>query len=63
MQGRDRDARLQRLLGIGDTGPLDLSTLSFDDAEDVESFTALAAAVDEAVRARGETEVRGLDLE
>ncbi|KAF9520324.1 hypothetical protein BS47DRAFT_1287245, partial [Hydnum rufescens UP504] len=50
MPPHERDAQMQRLLGIGDTGPLDdVGTLTEEQLEDHRSFTAFADAVERAV--------------
>jgi hypothetical protein len=54
---------MQRLLGIGETGPLDISTLTEEQLEDHRSFTAFADAVDHAVSGATDEARRGLAWE
>lgn len=64
MRPRERDDRIQQLLGLGDSGPLDLTTLTEEQLEDVKSFRVFAEAVERAVRGTSnETSARGLDWE
>ena len=63
MPPRERDIQMQRLLGIGETGPLDVSTLTEDQLEDHRSFTTFADAVERAVSGATDAFWRGLAWE